>query len=127
MCRSDLYCQYPLACITLWIEPAIAHDQIHFFFDKEGDVTGYITWAHLAADTEVRLLNDPNVLFHISEWNEGDRLWLMDLVLIGGDIRRYAHEVMALFPTEVEAKWVRRREDGSIRKITSWKRKRAAA
>jgi hemolysin-activating ACP:hemolysin acyltransferase len=81
MAKSDEYCQYPIACITLWIEPAIRHEQIHFFFDDAGQACGYVTWAWLAADSERRLLHDPDVLLHISEWNEGSSLWILDFVV----------------------------------------------
>ena len=92
--------------------------------DSDHNFFGYMTWAFLAEDTEKRLVGDPNVLFHISEWNEGDRLWIMDFVVIGGDARRRIQEAMALFPQCDQAKSLRRREDGSVRKITLWKRKR---
>jgi hemolysin-activating ACP:hemolysin acyltransferase len=74
MAKKDQYCGYPIACLTLWIEPAILLDQIHFFHDLGGNPVGYMTWACIADDTERRLINDPEVVFHLSEWNEGDRL-----------------------------------------------------
>ena len=87
MGASARYCTYPVACIALWLEPAIRHDQIYIFRNDSGTPVGYITWAWLAADTEHRLVSDPEVLLHISEWNEGDRLWILDIVLVDGDIR----------------------------------------
>jgi cytolysin-activating lysine-acyltransferase len=124
MGKSDTYCQYPVACITLWIEPAIHHDQIHFFFSASGSLTGYMTWALLAPDTEHRLMHDPNVLFHISEWNEGNLLWIMDLVVLNGNIRHIIRQALALFHEFSEAKSLRRRDNGSVRKVTTWRKKR---
>jgi hemolysin-activating ACP:hemolysin acyltransferase len=123
MCKSDSYCQYPIACITLWIEPAILHDQIHFFFDSSGNLTGYITWAFLSPDVEHRLIHDPLVLLHISEWNEGNCLWIMDMVVLSGDTRCIVNQAFSLFPMRREAKSLRRRDDGSVRKIVTWRRK----
>lgn len=122
MGKSSEYCGYPIACLTLWIEPAILLDQIHFFHDLGGNPVGYMTWACIAEDTERRLLNDPEVVFHLSEWNKGDRLWIMDFVLVNGRLRNALKEARQLFPGIAEAKTLRRRADGSVRKVTTWRR-----
>jgi cytolysin-activating lysine-acyltransferase len=121
MTKSSKYCGYPIACLGVWIEPAIRLDQIHFFYDLSGNPIGYMTWALLAEDTEQRLLNDPDILFHLSEWNEGARLWIMDLVLLDGNIGGALNEAFALFPSFRGAKSLRRRDDGTIRKVTTWR------
>lgn len=125
MTKSKDYAQYPTACLAAWIEPAVLHDQIHFFFGEDGKPAGYLTWARLEADTEQRLLEDPDVLFHISEWNEGNRLWIMDLVLISGNIRDYIALVRTMFPDETYVKSMRRNDDGTIRKIVVWHQRKA--
>lgn len=122
MTKSSIYCQYPVACLAAWIEPAILLDQIHYFYDRSRNLIGYMTWALLAEDAEFRLLNDIDVVFHLSEWNEGDRLWIMDLVVLDCDIREILNEAFSLFPAFNEAKSLRRREDGTIRKVTTWRR-----
>ena len=123
MARSDEYCQYPIACLTLWIEPAIWHEQIHFFRDDSGQVCGYMTWAWLAEDTEQRLLHDPNVLLHISEWNEGERLWILDFLVHTGNVRKWIREARMLFGEVMQAKSLHRRDDGSVRKVITWKKR----
>ena len=127
MMRSSEYCQYPTACLALWIEPAILLGQIHFFYDLGGNLIGYMTWALLAEDTEERLIHDPRVLFHLSEWNEGERLWIMDLVLIDGSVRESLKEACSLFPNFRSAKSLRRRKDGTVRRVTIWKRRSGLA
>lgn len=126
MTKSKEYAQYPTACLAAWIEPAILHDHIRFFHGEDGKPVGYFTWACLAPDVEQRLLQDPDFLLHISEWNEGHSLWLMDMVLIDGDIRERIREVRTIFSGFAEAKSLRRREDGSVRKVVVWKRTRPA-
>jgi cytolysin-activating lysine-acyltransferase len=121
MTKSSEYSQYPAACISAWIEPAVLHDQIHFFLGPDQRPTGYFTWAFLAPDTERRLISDPDVLFHISEWNEGDRLWIMDLVLVGDDLRTRIQDVRRMFPQQSIASSIRRDEDGAVRKLVTWK------
>ncbi len=121
MSRSDGYCQYPIACLALWIEPAISHEQIHFFHDTGGNLVGYMTWAMLAEDTERRLLRDPEFLIHISEWNEGDFLWILDFVVVNGDANNAIRQAYSLFPEITRAKSVRRDRNGVVRKMTTWK------
>jgi cytolysin-activating lysine-acyltransferase len=121
MGASTRYCIYPVACIALWLEPAIRHDQLYIFRNESGTPIGYITWAWLAADTEHRLVNDPDVLLHISEWNEGDRLWILDFVLISGDVRSCIRQAAELFKQSVLAKSARRNDDGTVRRVTTWR------
>lgn len=122
MGQSPRYCEYPIACIPLWLEPAIRHCQIHFFLNHGGVPVGYLTWAWLTTDTEHRLLHDPAVLLHISEWNEGDRLWILDFVLLSGDVRSRLREAASVFENYEQAKSLRRREDGTVRKVSTWRR-----
>lgn len=120
--QSPQYCEYPIAVIQLWLVPAIRHHQINFIYNESGVALGYITWAWLTEDTESRLIHDPTVLLHISEWNEGDRLWILDFVLINGDVRASLREAATLFKDAQSAKSLRRRDDGSVRKVTTWRR-----
>lgn len=123
LCKSK-YSEYPIACIALWVRPAIQHHQIYFFYDGLGQVCGYLTWAWLTEDVEAQFVNDPNVLLHLSEWNEGDRFWILDFLLQTGDIGHRIREAFSLFPDIEIGKSLRRREDGSVKKITTWRRKR---
>ena len=124
MSRSADYCHYPVACVSEWIRPAVLLDQIMFFRHPEGPIVGYMTWAYLAEDTEHRLINDAHVLFHLSEWNEGDRLWIMDLVVLNGETSRFVRQALkGLFPRDNVAKSLRRHADGTVRKVVTWRRR----
>lgn len=124
MSRSAVYCGYPIACVSEWIKPAVLLDQILFFRNPDGPIVGYMTWAYLAEDTEERLINDPNVLFHLSEWNEGDRLWIMDLVVLNGEARRFVLQALkGLFPRHSVARSLRRQADGTVKKVVTWRRR----
>lgn len=71
------YSLYPVLTIQYWTEYAIQHNQIKFLFDSRGFPLAYITWAYLEADTEARLLRDPEFRLHPSEWNEdGSGFWI---------------------------------------------------
>ncbi len=121
MCRSRLYCQYPVACISEWLIPPIALDQILVFRNASGLLVGYVTWALLTEDVETRWLNDPNVLLHFSEWNEGDRLWIMDFVSTQGRARDLVQQARQHLAQHGIAKSLRRDDDGRVRKIVTWK------
>jgi cytolysin-activating lysine-acyltransferase len=127
MLQCKRYAHYPVACLAAWIQPAILLRQIKFFFDYKGRPIGYLTWAFLAPDVEEKWIADPRTLLHFSEWNEGDRLWIMDLVAPSGFARmiaRYATENM--FPEHTEARALRRRADGTVRCVNVWRRRPAA-
>lgn len=70
------YSLYPVLTIQYWTEYAIQHNQIKFLFDSRGFPLAYITRAYLEADTEARLLRDPEFRLHPSEWNEDGRIWI---------------------------------------------------
>lgn len=76
MCKRSS--KFQMRTLDFWIRPAIDHQQMSFFFDGTGKPVGYAIWAHLAPDAEQRLLRDSGFLLHPSEWNEGDRTWIID-------------------------------------------------
>jgi cytolysin-activating lysine-acyltransferase len=124
MMRSPIYCQYPIACLAEWIRPAVLLDQYCLLSDASGNTVGYMTWAFLAEDTEKRFIGDTSVLLHLSEWNEGDRLWIMDFVVLNSDVRHFLKIARTLFPGQAEATSLRRRDDGSVSKVTHWRIKK---
>jgi hemolysin-activating ACP:hemolysin acyltransferase len=69
---------------------AIALDQVMFVFDRSGNPLAYWTWASLTIETHRRAMVDPLVHLHPSEWNEGQILWVMDLVVARSHFRDVA-------------------------------------
>ncbi len=123
MCQSPTYRNFPLACLSTWITPAIEHRQIYFLFDSAGNPLAYWTWAFLAPDVEERWKHDPKVLFHESEWNEGEQLWIMDMVCQRGYLRSViAYIQSSMFPGKKQALSLRRNKDGSVKKVSVWHR-----
>ena len=121
MYKSDLYCGYPIACLKLWIEPAILLDQIIFFNDVSGNCVGYVTWATVSNDTLKRMLSNPEYVLHLSEWNEGSNPFVMDFMVQNGDVKRYVRESLKLLARHQRAYALRRRPDGSVRKVSTWR------
>ena len=112
---------FQIATLKLWISPAIDHRQIAFFFSKASIPVGYMTWAHLAPDSEERLLKDLDFLLHPSEWNEGGKAWIIDFNFPGGFAVDAIKEIKEVLRRENIEKiyWARRNDDYTVRKIAS--------
>ena len=124
MSRSPIYCGYPVACLSEWIRPPILLNQIFFFRPNGGAVTGYVTWAFLTEEAELRLKTDPHFRLRLSEWNEGERLWIMDFLLNEGNPSVIIRTMLkGFFSSHSQAFSVRRSLDGSVRRITNWRRR----
>lgn len=125
MAKSKHYRNYPIALLSTWIDPAIITNQLAVFYRwNDSSPIGYITWAFLAPDAEKRWKTDPKVLLHNSEWNEGETLWIMDFMALPG----YCEDVVEfiqgnMFAEHSVAYSLRRKRDGSVRKISCWRRR----
>ena len=84
-----------------------------------GDCLGYMTWARVADDTERRLIHDPDVVLHPSEWNEGEKLWILDFVARAGYGPQLIREARRMLGDSV-AHSVRRDAEGVVRKKVRW-------
>ena len=120
MCRH--YSLFQIMTLRLWIVPAIDHKQILFFFDNTDTPIGYVTWAHLAPDSELRLLQDPSFLLHTSEWNEGGKTWIVDFCFpLGGTAEAIKHLKKHFREHGIDKVfWGRRNRDHSVRRIGSY-------
>lgn len=124
MLQNKRYHYYPMACLTAWIQPPLLLKQFKIFYSHKGAPVGYLTWAWLAPDVEDRWVNDPKVMLHFTEWNEGELLWIMDFLALPGYARLLQrHVLLGLFPDQTQAKSLRRNTDGSTRSVTTWRRR----
>ena len=122
MCRTGAYADFPIASVGAWLLPAARLRQLHIFTGPEGQVLGYITWALLSAEVEARWMNQTSGSWHLSEWNEGDRLWIVDFVIVPGYIwecLRQASSVLSSFST---ARYLRTRPADKKRVLLSIQR-----
>jgi cytolysin-activating lysine-acyltransferase len=125
MTKSPLYCQYPIACLHAWIRPALLLGQFGLIQDRNRRSIGYLTWAYLSAATEERLVNDPEVLLHLSEWNEGERLWVLDMLIVEGSLWPIKSVLPELLAHPDEVRYLRRSPEGEVRKVVRWTSKTA--
>jgi hemolysin-activating ACP:hemolysin acyltransferase len=90
------------------LTPAIMTRQICFLFNEAGDPVAYLIWAYLAPDVERRVLTSFRFDLHVSEWNEGTSLWVVDLVAPQGHLKhvlRFARD--KLFQDESKVRYLR--------------------
>lgn len=109
------YRKLPLSALRAWLQPAVQHGQIVFAFNRHGEVVSYCTWAMLSADTLTRMQRASTVL-HLSEWNEGPHLWLMELVGAGGAGQDMMAYLQDHFFADVAVAYWHRRRGGYVRR-----------
>jgi hemolysin-activating ACP:hemolysin acyltransferase len=106
--------------------PPLRLQQIKIFYHQNRHFPiGYVTWAFLAPDVERRLLEDPTSELHLSEWNEGTDVWIMDLVAPGYCIEIIHHIKQQMFLEHNAVHWLPRR-DRSAGKSRAWLRDKRA-
>lgn len=66
--------------------PPIMLEQIKFYFDDEGEVIGFATWALVTQEVFDRLSESHSYAMHISEWREGAIPLIVDLVATPGAV-----------------------------------------
>ena len=93
------------------IIPSARHGKIAFFLNFECVPVGFVTWAHLARETEQRLLQSLDPWLHLSEWNEGEALWIRSLH-VPPRLRREGLRLCLdeLFPAERTVRLMRQRK-----------------
>jgi hemolysin-activating ACP:hemolysin acyltransferase len=90
------------------LSPALQTRQVCFLFDEDGRVVAYLIWAYIAPDVENRILTSFHFDLHISEWNEGTSLWIVDLVAPYGHLKNVLRFVRdELFCDEQEVRYLR--------------------
>jgi hemolysin-activating ACP:hemolysin acyltransferase len=90
----------------LW--PAVKLGQIEFLFNSFGEPLAFATWAYLTQSMVEVMVEDPSYTLDISEWNEGDQLWVVDVLAPFGDARNLLRKVRKLhFPEQRRARALR--------------------
>jgi cytolysin-activating lysine-acyltransferase len=71
-----------LYSVEAQITPPIRLNQYRILYNSRNVPLAYATWAFISDDMLNALKTNPDRLLHISEWNEGKNLWIMDFVAI---------------------------------------------
>jgi hemolysin-activating ACP:hemolysin acyltransferase len=88
---------YHFSYLDRVLEPALRHRSIKFYFNSRGDEVGFAVWALLAPGVEDQFTRNRQWDLHISEWNEGDNLWMIDLVAPHGHLRKIIDDLDGIF------------------------------
>src|SRR3990170_2886239 len=80
----------------LW--PAIQLGQIVFLYNSRGVPVAYATWMHVTEEVASSLRDHPEDALDVSERNEGDLLWITDIVAPYGDIRALVKKMRQCVP-----------------------------
>lgn len=92
----------------LWQEPGrlsalLTQRQARSYLRADGEVGGVLTWAWLSERTVRRLRSVPMEQLHRSEWNEGTRLCIWELICTDEVLPEVLRDLEgALFPDEAE-------------------------
>ena len=85
-------------------------DQILFLFQADGSPAAYATWAYVSDTTLAGLADGTQTSLHMSEWNEGTNLVIMDLVARQGMAQNIASRLKRKFPRGSNALYAFRRD-----------------
>jgi len=72
------------AILDQYFNPAFRHQTVRVLFNSLSEPVAYFVWAQLAEDVEQRILKEQAVRLHLSEWNEGKAVWILDAVVHPG-------------------------------------------
>ena len=108
--------------IDLW--PAVRLNQIGFLYNSKGSPVAFATWAFVTDEVAQAMLADPDYRMDISEWNEGDQLWLVDFVApFGGEARNLARKLRSVYlPGAWRVRGVRRYAGGKQPRVVDFNR-----
>lgn|GEM_PF-613666 len=96
MMRSPAHKHFFLSDFEWLVMPPIQLKQIRMYH-KDGVPFAYCSWAYVNEDAEKRLADGARRLSPL-EWNNGDRLWLIDLVAPFGGAEIIANDLKEVFP-----------------------------
>lgn len=79
------------------VNPLLSHDQIAILYNARQEAVAYYCWAFLAPDVEERVFTSGDWNLHISEWNEGTSLWLVDFAAPFGHLDMVIRDIKQRF------------------------------
>lgn|SRR5215469_3967877 len=123
ICARGCYMDFPIASLKVWLLPPATLSQFHLFVDKcDGKLLGYMTWAWFSEETERRWKAGTMDTIHLSEWNEGSRLWIIDFVTLPGYTEVCIKQAPSVFPTGTVAYTLARRALDETVATISWEK-----
>jgi hemolysin-activating ACP:hemolysin acyltransferase len=94
---SCKYRQSKLSELTPYLWPAILLDQIRFLYNSKGTPVAFITWAYLTNDVIDIITSNPSYIPDISEWNEGDQFFIINITAPFRNVRAMVRKMRSLY------------------------------
>lgn len=94
--QSPLHRALPIEALEWMVMPALATRQFYIFRDEERPI-GLALWAKTDAAGEAKLdrgMLEPDNRLSMAEWQDGDRLWLVDLIAPFANVDNKHREIM---------------------------------
>lgn len=98
MLKSDYYMGRTIAETLNMAREALLHDQLYIVRDEYDTVCAFVAWAWLSEEVEARILATGDTSLHASEWNEGDRPWIIAFACTNGRTRQVVRHLRATAP-----------------------------
>lgn len=91
------------------------HGRVKIYFNSLGEPVGYVIWGTLSEDVEDRLISEGLPSLHLSEWNEGGAMWILDAHFRSGYLGGIGRtHMLPLVPPDTTIKYFRRTQRGLI-------------
>lgn len=92
------------------INPAFRHGYVTVLFNTVSEPVAYFIWAYLTPDVEERIMRTGTLDLHLSEWNEGEQLWILDCAVRKGYFSSVVKQhLLTAFPAETTARYYKQR------------------
>lgn len=94
--QSPLHRHFQLVDLEWLVMPALIHEQFYMFRDGDQPV-GLALWAKCKADVVPKLeggMIEPQNRLTLEEWNNGDQIWLVDLIAPFANAENRHREIM---------------------------------
>lgn len=102
--------------------PAVRTGQVKFYLSREGRPVAMISWAWITEAAEQEIHTTGRALKQ-DEWRCGDRMFINDWISPHVDARIHVRDMMwNVFPDIDYATSIRRKADGSVRRVNRWRR-----
>lgn len=94
--QSPLHRHFQLNDLEWLVMPALIHQQFYMFRDGDQPV-GLALWARCKAEVVPKLeggMIEPQNRLSLEEWNNGDQIWLIDLIAPFANVENKHREIM---------------------------------
>lgn len=88
--HSEMHKHAPLHTLVTTLLPAIKNRQFILASQHQQPIF-YLSWANFNAESERRYLDNNPLLMPLADWNNGDRMWILDWVAPFGHTRQITH------------------------------------